>query len=278
MRAGATRGIERQFEQLNGLDLLGLPPGRHADGHGLYLEVGPSGSRTWVLEMQVEGRGRRLDLGPLTASPLGLARRDAAAVRARANRGEPLRVPARTLRGKRREVSLAYTAVPGLVRELRRKGASLEARLAAEFLILTAARTVEVLEARWDAIDTGEAVWTVRPGNGRRVPLSSGALELLGLARRFRSSNLVFPSPKRADRPLSNMAILMLLRRMGHDPARPLGFRRAFRSWAEDRTPGDVHAIARALGYRPRGNPAAASANDRRLLEDWGAFVTRGDE
>jgi integrase len=179
----------------------------------------------------------------------------------------------------------ADEAVTALVGELRQTGASVSARLATEFLILTAARTAEVLDARWEAIDPDRALWRIREAfarnaSARTVPLSPQALDLLGLARRFRSSELVFPSPKKPDRPLSNMAILMLLRRMGRDQARPQGFRTAFRAWAQERTSVDDNLIDRGLGYRPPGmglphrTEAAVSPEHRRLFEDWSLFVT----
>ncbi len=103
------------------------------------------------------------------------------------------------------------------------------AALALRFAILTAARTGEVIGARWAEMDMGNAVWTVpaermKAGREHRVPLSDAALTVLResdeLALYSVPETLVFPGG-RAGKPLSNMAMAMLLRRMGR--ARPDG-------------------------------------------------------
>jgi integrase len=88
---------------------------------------------------------------------------------------------------KGHHAALPYNEVPAFVQKLHENAATI-ADLAFEFLILTAARTSEVLEARWGEIDPEQAAWTVPPGRmkaGRehRVPLAPRCIELLNQAK-----------------------------------------------------------------------------------------------
>ncbi len=117
------------------------------------------------------------------------------------------------------------------------------AALALRFAILTAARTGEVIGARWAEIDWGNALWTVpaermKAGREHRVPLSDAALAVLRDMARLRQpipGAFVFPGA-RADKPLSNMALAMLLRRMARDDLTVHGFRSTFRQWCAEAT------------------------------------------
>jgi integrase len=101
---------------------------------------------------------------------------------------------------------------------------------AMEFTILTAARSGEALGARWSEIDRSEAIWTVpgdrmKAGREHRVKLSEAALVVLRKllpTRDTMAGDWVFPGA-REGRPLSNMAMEMLLRRMGRVDLRALG-------------------------------------------------------
>ncbi|MDE2972035.1 MAG: tyrosine-type recombinase/integrase [Acidobacteriota bacterium] len=67
------------------------PPGRHADGNGLYLFVQPTGTRSWVQRLVIRGRRRELGLGAATLVPLAKAREQALANRMLARSGgDPL--------------------------------------------------------------------------------------------------------------------------------------------------------------------------------------------
>ena len=71
--------------------LRSAPPGRHADGNGLYLFVQPSGTRSWIQRLVVRGRRRELGLGSLALVPLAEAREKALANRKLAREGgDPL--------------------------------------------------------------------------------------------------------------------------------------------------------------------------------------------
>src|SRR6185436_5285306 len=108
-----------------------------------------------------------------------------------------------------------------------------------EFAILTAARSSEVLGATWSEIDLDARIWTVpaermKAGREHRVPLSDRTVAILQAMLPLRTSAFVFPGMK-ANRPLSVMALEMVLRRMKVD-ATVHGFRSAFRDWTGERT------------------------------------------
>ncbi len=146
--------------------------------------------------------------------------------------------------------ALPYVEIGGFIAELRRQE-GIAAR-ALEFAILTAARTGEVIGARWNEINLAERVWTIpaermKAGREHRVPLSDMALAIVGQMEAIRSGEFVFAGGK-AGRPISNMAMLMLLRRMGRGDLTAHGFRSSFRDWAAERTgfPAEVAEMALA--------------------------------
>jgi integrase len=111
--------------------------------------------------------------------------------------------------------------------------------LALEFTILTAARSGEVLGARWSEIDSAAKVWTVpaermKAGREHRVPLCERALAILERLSEARTGELVFPG-QRVGRPLSGAALNLILRAMGA-AVTVHGFRSAFRDWCGNET------------------------------------------
>lgn len=171
-----------------------------------------------------------------------------------------------------------------------RESPSLSA-LALEFVILTAARSGEVLRsvrdgklmgARWEEIDRSARVWTVpaermKAGQEHRVPLTERALEILAEVGKVRQGEFIFPG-QRGDKPLSEMALELVMRRMKAKPYTVHGFRSAFRDWAGEATgfPREVAeaALAHTTGdkveraYR-RGD---ALEKRRQLMLAWAAF------
>jgi integrase len=110
---------------------------------------------------------------------------------------------------------------------------------ALSFLILNAARTGEVIGARWEEIDFDTAVWTIpasrmKTGIEHRKPLPTAALVILNEMKE-RGGSYIFPG-QRNDRPLSNMAMLTLLKRMQRSDMTVHGFRTSFRVWAAEQT------------------------------------------
>jgi integrase len=176
--------------------------------------------------------------------------------------------------------ALPYCQIAGFMATLRRQG-SVAAR-ALEFAILTAARTGEVVGATWNEIDLPEKLWKIpadrmKARKEHRVPLADAALSILEDLRRSRENNFVFPGI-RAGRPISNLAMLMLLRRMGRSDLTAHGFRSSFRDWAAERTtfPSEVAemALAHAVGDKIE---AAYRRGDlfekrRQLADAWAGF------
>jgi len=152
---------------------------------------------------------------------------------------------------------------------------------ALEFAILTAARSGEVLGARWSEIDLEAKVWTVpatrvKAGREHRVPLSPRALAIVESMHTARVSDYVFPGYRTA-RPLGDMALHMVLERM-EIPFTVHGFRSTFRDWCSEATnfPREVAeaALAHVVGdqteraYR-RGD---ALEKRRQLMDAWAGY------
>jgi integrase len=137
------------------------------------------------------------------------------------------------------------------------RGQEGNAARALEFAILTAARTSEVIGAAWNEIDLAAAIWTVpanriKAGREHRVPVSPGALAVLNEVRNGADRGGYIFAGGKAGRPLSNMALLALLKRMERSDLTVHGFRSTFRDWAAESTsyPREVAemALAHAIG------------------------------
>ncbi len=118
--------------------------------------------------------------------------------------------------------ALPYALVPAFLEILRASAAGDVPKIAFEFLILTATRTSEVVGARWEEIDQAAKMWTIpatriKAGREHRIPLSRRCLELLDRAEILADGGpYVFPG-RSAQKPLSNMVFLMMLRRLKAD-------------------------------------------------------------
>jgi integrase len=163
------------------------------------------------------------------------------------------------------------------------RGREAMAAKALELAILTAARTSEVLGARWDEVDLEKAVWTLPPERmkARRVhtvPLSAQAVKLLrGVKSDQLSAVFVFPSNK-PGQALSNMSMLSLLKRMGRDDLTAHGFRSTFRMWAASHgIPRDLAEIclAHAVGDKVEAAYQRSDVLERRrpVMQAWAAFT-----
>jgi integrase len=153
------------------------------------------------------------------------------------------------------------------------------------FTILTAARTGEVTGARWSEFDMDKSQWTVpgaRMKNGRehRVPLSPPAMKVLRHQLKLTGGEgYVFPG-MRPKKPLSNMAMLMLLERMKRDDLTVHGFRSTFRDWVEEQTayPGSVAeaALAHAVGDKVEAAYRRGDLFEKRkqLMNAWARHCT----
>jgi integrase len=158
--------------------------------------------------------------------------------------------------------ALPYAEVPAFVARLRSSDNGEIARLAFEFLILTAARTSEVLGATWDEYDEAERLWTVpaermKAGRLHRVPLSSRCVQILERAKLIGGgSRFIFPG-RSGTKALSNMVFLMALRRMKLDITAH-GFRSSFRDWAAETTSYPRELAESALAHTIENKVEAA--------------------
>jgi integrase len=176
--------------------------------------------------------------------------------------------------------AMSYAELPVFIINLQARQAT--AALALEFAILTAARSGEVLGARWDEFDLDRAVWTIpatrmKAGREHRVPLSRRALKILKAMREARDSDFVFPGQK-SGKPLSVMALEMVLRRMKIDDVTVHGFRSAFRDWAAECTNFTNEVCEAALAHVIENKAEAAYRRGdlfdkrRKLMEAWAAY------
>jgi integrase len=90
-----------------------------------------------------------------------------------------------------------------------------------------------------------------------RVPLSAAALAIIETLRKDQGSTYLFPGGKRA-RPLSNMALLALLQRMGRSDLTAHGFRSTFRDWAAECTNYPNEVVEMALAHTINSKVEAA--------------------
>jgi integrase len=178
--------------------------------------------------------------------------------------------------------ALPYSEIGSLMAALRERhdrGAR-----ALEFTILTAARTGETLGATWSEIDLANKVWKIpatrmKAGREHRVPLTAAAIALLEHMQTIRDREFVFPGLK-TGQPLSGLAMLMVLRRMGHDDLTVHGFRSTFRDWAAERTNFQREVVEMALAHRIGDQTEAAYwrgdlfEKRRRLMAMWADYCS----
>lgn len=146
--------------------------------------------------------------------------------------------------------------------------------------MLTAARTSEVINARWEEFDLSKGVWTIpaermKAGREHRVPLSKAAIAIVESLRE-RKSVWVFPGLLH-DKPLSDMAMLMLMKGMGYKQT-VHGFRSTFTDWASEMTDfsGAVISMAKAHSIQNK-TEAAYRRGDlfekrRKLMDAWAGY------
>ena len=180
--------------------------------------------------------------------------------------------------------SLHFDHVPDLVRKLRVCTAKPESKLALEFLILTAARTIEVLGAKWDEVDFEKRLWVVPASRMKnkethRVPLTSHAMDLLDQARALSpESEFVFPN-QITGKPLSYNTLLFVLQRRMRLSATVHGLRSSFKDWASETTNFSNEVSEKALSHKiPSKVESAYRRGDllekrRHLMAAWSDYV-----
>jgi len=213
-------------------------------------------------------------------------------------RGQCTGNPARAIQRKIREAlagkttvrrshfaALAPALAPEFMERIRtREGISARAL---EFAVLCAARTGEVIGAKWSEFDLGAGVWTIpgermKAGEPHTVHLSPRALEIVKSMSAL-GQDWVFPAPTLDGRPLSNMAMLSLLRRMDADKETTVhGLARAtFSTWAYENAVARPDVIEACLAHREADRVKAAynradfAAERAALLRKWADFLDR---
>jgi len=181
--------------------------------------------------------------------------------------------------------ALPYLEVPKLMLRLRQNASV--SNLALEFLILTAARTGEVIGAKWGELDLEAAIWVVpssrmKAKREHRVPLNNRALEIVKMMKPFRNGEYLFPGRKQGVG-LSNMALEAVLRRINlKDVATVHGFRSSFRDWAAEKSnhPREVAEIclAHTVGDATERAYRRGDLLDKRriLMREWEIFLNVG--
>ena len=180
--------------------------------------------------------------------------------------------------------ALPHAEVGAALETVRGSGAYLGTKLAFEFLVLTASRSGEVRQARWEEVDRDRTVWTIprepmKTGREHRVPLSPRALEVLDAASGLSDADgLAFPSP--TGRVLNHSTMTKLLADLGID-AVAHGFRSSFRDWAAECTdaPGEVCELALAHVNSDRVEAAYRRTDlfekRRDLMSAWADYVVQ---
>lgn len=176
--------------------------------------------------------------------------------------------------------AMPYEEVAGFVARLREGGSS--AAQALELCILTAARSGEILGMRWDEVDLEKKLWSLPPermkaGREHRVPLSGRAISILRELNKVKSGQFVFPGQVR-NKPLSNMAMEMVLRRMKLKGVTVHGFRSSFRDWAGNVSsfPREIveTALAHVIGDKAEQAYRRSDALEKRrkLMDAWATY------
>jgi integrase len=194
---------------------------------------------------------------------------------------ENLLPPRRKVRQVKHLPALPYGEIGNFMAALRVAEQGVAAR-ALEFLILTAARTGEVLGATWSEVDLQAGIWTIpaermKGGREHRVPLSAASLAVLRAMSAIRMSDYVFPG-RGPGRPLNGRALLDLLARIGRRDITAHGFRASFRSWCAEATNVPREVAEQALAHAPRDTLEAAYQRGdlfekrRRLMAMWAEY------
>ena len=182
--------------------------------------------------------------------------------------------------------ALPYKRLRAFMETLRERSA--DAARALELLIYTVSRPGNVLTMRWDDIDFEKQLWTIPASNTKTkrdylVPLPFPAIDILKTLKEGKRSAYVFPGQRRGkgvhkDKPISGMAMEMLLRRMKVDNATPHGFRSTFRDWAGDETNFEREVLefclAHSVGNKTEQAYRRSSAVEKRrlVLNAWAEY------
>jgi len=184
----------------------------------------------------------------------------------------------------RHHTAMPYDHIPTLIKQLHDTDSSVA--LALEFLILNASRTSEVTGAMRSEVSK-DGLWVVpasrmKAAKEHRVPLGRRSMEIIQTAEYLgNDSQFIFSV---TGRPLSNMAMAMLLRRLGHSEATIHGFRSAFRTWVAEETEHSNEVAEMALAHTI-GNKVEAAyrrgdllTRRREMMRDWENYCLTGTD
>lgn len=188
-------------------------------------------------------------------------------------------LPRRTKASKGHHAAMDYRDLPAFFKRLT-EGRDSTSSLALQVTILTACRTSEVLLAQWHEFDMANRLWTIpgermKAGRPHRVPLSDSVVALLESING--REGYIFPGA-RTDRPLSNMSMAMVLRKLGHADMTVHGFRSTFRDWCAEEThyPNIVaeQALAHTIGDAVEAAYRRGDLLEKRraLMADWATY------
>jgi integrase len=193
-------------------------------------------------------------------------------------------LPARQRLTRGHHAAMSYDTLPAFIEELRSKITKSIASLALEFCILNATRTSETLNATWSEFDLAKGMWTIpairmKAGHEHRIPLTARALGILQMLIPLKSNHNkhVFPGNAKG-KPLSNMAMAMLLKRMNQTEITVHGFRSTFRDWASEQTSFPHETCEHALAHRIADKAEAAYRRGdqfekrKALMDAWASF------
>ena len=172
--------------------------------------------------------------------------------------------------------AIPWRDVPAFFTKLNERSATTAKAL--QFTVLTASRTTEVLDMTWPEVDVEARLWTVpatrmNGGKEHRVPLTDDMLAILEPFKAM-ASVYVFEEQKR-HKLLSNMSMLMLLRRMGRDGFTVHGFRSSYWDWAAEAANAPRKLVKAALAHQIGSNIVRAYARSDllewrwELMNDW---------
>jgi len=187
--------------------------------------------------------------------------------------------------------ALHYSEVAGCINAIKRSKAGDATKHALEFLILTASRSGEIRNARWDEISVSISlssplpVWSVPADRMKAkrlhtIPLSTRAIAILGEAEALSDgSGLVFPGTNQG-KALSDMTLSKLVKELGFD-ADVHGFRTSFKTWAQEKTDFANEVSEMALAHTIKNKAEAAYARSdliekrKEMMEQWAEYLAR---
>lgn len=192
-----------------------------------------------------------------------------------------LLLPRKPQIGPAHHAALPFAKISEFMKELAERPTS--AARALELTILTAARSGETLGMTWGEIDFETAIWTLpaermKAGRIHQVPLSLASLQILKNLRPSHPDANAKVFVGNHGKPLSNMAMSMLLRRMGCDGITVHGFRSTFRDWAGETTAFSREDVETALAHTVTSKTerayrrGTALEKRREIMKAWASF------